>query len=904
MQCGHVCFVIAILFCSVESVRRPSASSMKKIHGDGNSILESNDIVTKIAASADSLGRSLEYLIIAGVDKSKFLPVLKFIPQASAAFSAIGFALKIYLAVSGNDESPLMTQIKKGFDEINNKLDAITSDLEDNRRLITLSAQRAAYIDAENKILSAHQNVRKYIREVKQLKCNNKANCIKRQLLIAQGYLPRLNVEKEVDMILRGVTTNGVFGTSMLSLAKESSKCDINKIKYIASTFAGLASKGKIAIMLFEFLTHSSFDIVAFETEFARKLLSLERARNLVSKQCYDTIDRYIRSDVKYLSTKKYEQYDMKQANIFISEFLQKKYFWIRFYVVSFSPTSNIPSMNNSSKFLRFPAGNESDVVSFRPTFNIPSMNNSSEFLRIATGIDNDTYSKEQCMKMIPHLFAKKTVINDLTYIGKNKEVFSYVLIGDKREESDRVYKDSLKKFMDGRKYWTGYIDWSERNIHELFASYDAILLLLPCYEGEVSYETNTGTIKIVDAEKIESESKKSLLYISYHGGMRALALRQNEYTLECSLVCNFRGSCNFLPHSQGMYCICDDGFYGRDCKSSIGNKKLTNEINNLFKSTRLIIPTLSDLKSELEKTESLIRLKFESSNERITMLSGRMNRVTTSIVDEINRYQQWQGLVLQYSDVIQDLKYYENVFTEYEKADVDSNSFLQQERLSFATSLVNPDKLEKCLQMVNYLFVGRHDTPLINHKSLIFEEMDKNKADMCSDTYKLSLDHAYSLLVTLQMQGYMSYIRAFQLLGMKSSNLLKEYEVTLRSQNKFLDDHTCNIVIPHSKNLENCQGGYYAYSGMEVNVVCQDTFFLKGNQLLYHFAMGVACQQGTLTLPDTWFRPPLLDLLVLQLLRPDSSNLPCLYSTCHLENPLVLSRFCLKRCVQKQTKH
>ena len=54
-----------------------------------------------------------------------------------------------------------------------------------------------------------------------------------------------------------------------------------------------------------------------------------------------------------------------------------------------------------------------------------------------------------------------------------------------------------------------------------------------------------------------------------------------------------------------------------------------------------------------------------------------------------------------------------------------------------------------------------------------------------------------------------------------------------------------------------------------------------------------VACQQGTLTFPDTWFRPPLWDLLVLQLLRPDSSNLPCLYSTFHLEYSLVLSRFC-----------
>ena len=60
-------------------------------------------------------------------------------------------------------------------------------------------------------------------------------------------------------------------------------------------------------------------------------------------------------------------------------------------------------------------------------------------------------------------------------------------------------------------------------------------------------------------------------------------------------------------------------------------------------------------------------------------------------------------------------------------------------------------------------------------------------------------------------------------------------------------------------------------------------------------FATGVASQQGTLTLPDTWFRPPFWDLLMLQLLRPNSSNLPCLYSTFHLEYPLVLSRFFFK---------
>ena len=40
---------------------------------------------------------------------------------------------------------------------------------------------------------------------------------------------------------------------------------------------------------------------------------------------------------------------------------------------------------------------------------------------------------------------------------------------------------------------------------------------------------------------------------------------------------------------------------------------------------------------------------------------------------------------------------------------------------------------------------------------------------------------------------------------------------------------------------------------------------------------------------------PLFWDLLMLQLLRPNSSNLPCLYSTFNLEYPLVLSRFCLQ---------
>ena len=58
-------------------------------------------------------------------------------------------------------------------------------------------------------------------------------------------------------------------------------------------------------------------------------------------------------------------------------------------------------------------------------------------------------------------------------------------------------------------------------------------------------------------------------------------------------------------------------------------------------------------------------------------------------------------------------------------------------------------------------------------------------------------------------------------------------------------------------------------------------------------FATGVVCHQGTLTLPDTWFRPTFWDFFMLQLLRPVFPNLPCHFPTFHRRYPSALPRFC-----------
>ena len=54
----------------------------------------------------------------------------------------------------------------------------------------------------------------------------------------------------------------------------------------------------------------------------------------------------------------------------------------------------------------------------------------------------------------------------------------------------------------------------------------------------------------------------------------------------------------------------------------------------------------------------------------------------------------------------------------------------------------------------------------------------------------------------------------------------------------------------------------------------------------------GCGMPAGNAYLQDTWFRP-ILGLANAPIVETKLPNLPCLYSTFHLEYPLVLSRFC-----------
>ena len=810
-------FLLLYLFYSTAFAKNPENVILEN-SAESNTITKDN--IEKFAQSAENIGRSLEYLIIANVNDVKMSGsalgkgkmVLTKIPMFSAIFSSIGFMLKIGLILAGVEQkSEMMKLLERNFDEMNKKLDMITADLDENRNLIKISSQKAAYITAENKILEANGSLKKFFSDLAKLKCSDKSECLKKKMLIAKSYVNSFDVQKEVDMILRGATSDKLlFGDSLLRLTKENSKCDVNEIKHKASLITGLSMKGVIAAMLYDSLTTPDFDMARSVETIHNELMKLERMKNLVITECFVNIDRYLRSDVRHLNHK-YSSGNIAQTNRIISSLLRHKYFWMRLYVITIRP-------------IRI-------------------------FGRIAE----------------PAFWSNEQIMRDLSVIDSRKQSYSYVLIGSNNDIYERKTKHDL--FMKRKKnmiLWKNtFFRKQEYNIEGLVADKNdgfskeyirASIFLRSTDRSVISYPTTDGKIIQQDTKALitkndvkdffygtwdETTKEDDDIKVVYTTYVIALIQTRNMVP-ECSLNCNSRGKCFFLAYSNTMNCFCDEGYSGNSCQTATSVNTLAFDYSSIVKMTSFQLTTSTDIKYDLDRLHTSILVSTGNVRTEINRLSNKINNIVGDMIQDMKSQLQWQGLVTQYGEVIQDLKYYHDILTDNAFQDRTDDKFIEEEVRILAEAAANPDKVEKYLQLVNYLFVGRQDVPLLNHKSLIFAEMDRNIFRGCSSLYKNAIDNARKMLAILQMQGYMTWILALKYIGSDTIRCHQQYKQVMRDQKKYLDRHTCSIAIPQSSNLQKCTGGYYVYNGMPINVNCKDTYYLTGEILntLYFYSL------------------------------------------------------------------
>ena len=232
---------------------------------------------------------------------------------------------------------------------------------------------------------------------------------------------------------------------------------------------------------------------------------------------------------------------------------------------------------------------------------------------------------------------------------------------------------------------------------------------------NDLFYGTWDETIKVDDQIKVT--------YTSYLISL----IKTRNLVPECSLDCNSHGTCFFLSYSSIMNCFCDEGYFGDSCKTSTMVNTLAFDYSSIVKMTSFHLPSTTDIKYDLDRMQTSLMTSIGDVRTEINKLSNKINDIMGDMIQDMKSQLQWQGLVTQYGEIIQDLTYYHDILAGNTFQDQSFDKFIQDEVRILAEAAANPDKVEKYLQLVNYLFVGRRGVPLLNHKSLIFAEMDRN---------------------------------------------------------------------------------------------------------------------------------------------------------------------------------
>ena len=153
------------------------------------------------------------------------------------------------------------------------------------------------------------------------------------------------------------------------------------------------------------------------------------------------------------------------------------------------------------------------------------------------------------------------------------------------------------------------------------------------------------------------------------------------------------------------------------------------------------------------------------------------------------------------------------------------------KEEKNIAEFLLNPSGVQKWMDQINYLIIGRGDSQFNSHKSLIFMAMDKYKNHLCSQNYKDAIKRVYRQLMHLQFEGYLLWSKAQGIVHWDSSVLAIRYDDVLRKQKEYIEEATCSVNIPYSTNLQSCSGdGYvnYIHKSLDVQVTCKNGYVCK----------------------------------------------------------------------------
>ena len=111
----------------------------------------------------------------------------------------------------------------------------------------------------------------------------------------------------------------------------------------------------------------------------------------------------------------------------------------------------------------------------------------------------------------------------------------------------------------------------------------------------------------------------------------------------------------------------------------------------------------------------------------------------------------------------------------------------------------------------------------------------------------------------------------------------------------KCFEKDEISIILPSSTCIGDNSGRFWRILAYQRHFRDVQQSEFAGRNLSRLDVIFVKQSSSGVNVPDTWFRLPFWGLAYAPIVETNFPNLPCLFSTFHLEYTSVLSRFCLK---------
>ena len=641
--------------------------------------------------------------------------------KLAGAFGVFGalFSIIMQFIPGSKQDSPELKYMKDEFGKLSQKVDTIAKSVDEAKDLIKIQTQKAAYAGYVQKIHHGFSQMEECQKSLDAVKCSNQTECKEKKLDIVEGYVKSMNVRQDVEAILRGVTTDSVFGTSMLYLMKEYSKCNVPKIDHFTNKIIALITKGIIVSMFHDQVRKTDYNPLEEEVVVQKMFNRLEKKRQEIQHSCLKRINYWMSLDIKH--AQETFSSDSKSTNFEFVKMLKGKYPWIDWHVLTYKGSKAPIVGPKGSPYQR--------LVSSSKTQNMHGF-----------VIPTNKAKVENTDEMINEW---KAIIKTITIDGDTKSVVQNI---EQQIEENIALQDQVETFavLSGEKWVLGH------------------------FKTEIKQKT-LGFSEETSANVFVSQPRSGFIVV--------VSFKQAEYPPKCIEQCNGKGECFLFPYALQMGCKCEENYSGEKCESSGMSVELKSAINALLQST-MKLPTFSSMYHLLEDTRFYLTASTENIQNTIAKLGATIDKQFKSLGEFMSKKFDWFAVLLKYKDAIENLNYFhsissqkvskfqENLNLSKITSGAEGSGFSLNEEKDIATFLLSPAGIQKWLYQINFLIVGRRDSQFNSHKPIIAMVMDKYKNNLCSKGYKDEITRTYRQLMLLQLQGYFLWSRTYSIVN------------------------------------------------------------------------------------------------------------------------------------------